>query len=93
MLELMWDLWPRLPAYGRKAFQFIDLIGYFTIKCASLPCSKVCKLLLLFLIKVNLNIAFAAFQFYRRTNIAHVADHVLVFEKKINKKYVWKLTF
>ncbi|XP_077538894.1 E3 ubiquitin-protein ligase-like protein poe isoform X3 [Haemaphysalis longicornis] len=32
LLALMWDLWPQLPSYGRKAAQFVDLLGYFTLK-------------------------------------------------------------
>ena len=35
VLDLMWSLWPQLPAYGRKAAQFVDLLGYFSIKCTS----------------------------------------------------------
>ena len=29
---MMWSVWPELPAFGRKAAQFVDLLGYFTIK-------------------------------------------------------------
>jgi len=32
LLELMWTIWPDLPMYGGKAAQFVDLLGYFTIK-------------------------------------------------------------
>ncbi|UYV64027.1 UBR4, partial [Cordylochernes scorpioides] len=32
ILDLMWKLWPQLPMYGRKAAQFVDLLGYFTLK-------------------------------------------------------------
>lgn len=32
LLELLWDLWPQLPTYGRKASQFVDLLGYFSFK-------------------------------------------------------------
>ncbi|XP_076048949.1 E3 ubiquitin-protein ligase-like protein poe isoform X2 [Oratosquilla oratoria] len=32
LLTLMWALWPHLPAYGRKAAQFVDLLGYFSLK-------------------------------------------------------------
>ncbi|XP_074029001.1 E3 ubiquitin-protein ligase-like protein poe [Leptinotarsa decemlineata] len=32
ILELLWKLWPLLPAYGRKAAQFVDLLGYFSLK-------------------------------------------------------------
>lgn len=28
----MWQLWPLLPAYGRKAAQFVDLLGYFSLQ-------------------------------------------------------------
>lgn len=29
---MMWAVWPELPMFGRKAAQFVDLLGYFTIK-------------------------------------------------------------
>ncbi|XP_022084216.1 E3 ubiquitin-protein ligase UBR4-like isoform X1 [Acanthaster planci] len=32
LLELMWELWPELSSYGRKAAQFVDLLGYFSLK-------------------------------------------------------------
>jgi len=32
LLDLMWNVWPDLPNYGCKAAQFVDLLGYFTIK-------------------------------------------------------------
>lgn len=32
LLDLLWKLWPQLPAYGRKAAQFVDLLGYFSLK-------------------------------------------------------------
>ncbi|XP_034944940.1 E3 ubiquitin-protein ligase UBR4 isoform X2 [Chelonus insularis] len=32
LLDLLWHLWPLLPAYGRKAAQFVDLLGYFSLK-------------------------------------------------------------
>lgn len=32
ILNLLWKLWPQLPAYGRKAAQFVDLLGYFSLK-------------------------------------------------------------
>ncbi|XP_054271979.1 E3 ubiquitin-protein ligase UBR4-like isoform X4 [Macrosteles quadrilineatus] len=35
VLDLMWSLWPNLSTYGRKAVQFVDLLGYFSIKCTS----------------------------------------------------------
>ena len=28
----MWILWQELPLYGRKAAQFVDLLGYFVLK-------------------------------------------------------------
>ena len=31
-MDLMWTIWPELPQYGRKAAQFVDLLGYFAIK-------------------------------------------------------------
>lgn len=31
MLNSMWDLWPLLPAYGRRTAQFVDLLGYLTL--------------------------------------------------------------
>ncbi|XP_014258727.1 E3 ubiquitin-protein ligase UBR4 isoform X2 [Cimex lectularius] len=35
LLDQMWSLWPQLPSYGRKASQFVDLLGYFCIKSNS----------------------------------------------------------
>lgn len=32
LLDILWRLWPLLPAYGRKAAQFVDLLGYFSLK-------------------------------------------------------------
>ncbi|XP_033099816.1 E3 ubiquitin-protein ligase UBR4-like [Anneissia japonica] len=32
LLTLMWDLWPELSTYGRKSAQFVDLLGYFSLK-------------------------------------------------------------
>ena len=32
ILELIWGLWSELPAHGRKAAQFVDLLGYFSLK-------------------------------------------------------------
>ena len=31
ILELIWALWSELPAHGRKAAQFVDLLGYFSL--------------------------------------------------------------
>ncbi|XP_013777424.1 E3 ubiquitin-protein ligase UBR4-like isoform X2 [Limulus polyphemus] len=35
LLDLMWKLWPLLPVYGRKAIQFVDLLGFFTLKTSA----------------------------------------------------------
>eukprot|EP00096_Caligus_rogercresseyi_P008738 TRINITY_DN2826_c0_g1_i1.p1 TRINITY_DN2826_c0_g1~~TRINITY_DN2826_c0_g1_i1.p1 ORF type:complete len:2495 (+),score=896.75 TRINITY_DN2826_c0_g1_i1:803-7486(+) len=32
LCELMWKLWNKLPFFGRKASQFVDLLGYFSMK-------------------------------------------------------------
>ena len=32
MMEMMWSLWRELALYGRKAAQFVDLLGYFVLK-------------------------------------------------------------
>jgi len=32
LLDILWALWPKLPSYGKKAAQFVDLLGYFTLK-------------------------------------------------------------
>lgn len=31
-MSLFWGLWPEVPAYGAKAAQFVDLLGYFSLK-------------------------------------------------------------
>ncbi|XP_052222057.1 E3 ubiquitin-protein ligase UBR4-like isoform X2 [Dreissena polymorpha] len=31
LLDLLWTLWKELPMYGRKAAQFVDLLGYFVL--------------------------------------------------------------
>ncbi|ESP04880.1 hypothetical protein LOTGIDRAFT_156120, partial [Lottia gigantea] len=41
MLDLMWSLWCELPIYGRKAAQFVDLLGYFILKTPEIPETKV----------------------------------------------------
>ena len=41
LLDLMWGIWPELPTYGRKAAQFVDLLGYFAIKTPTGPEKKV----------------------------------------------------
>ncbi|XP_014236597.1 protein purity of essence isoform X3 [Trichogramma pretiosum] len=32
ILDHLWKLWPQLPIYGRKAAQFVDIIGYFSLR-------------------------------------------------------------
>ncbi|XP_015793075.1 E3 ubiquitin-protein ligase UBR4-like isoform X2 [Tetranychus urticae] len=32
LLEILWSLWDKVPCYGRKAGQFVDLLAYFTLK-------------------------------------------------------------
>ena len=32
LLDLLWSLWHKVPLYGRKSIQFVDLLGYFTLK-------------------------------------------------------------
>jgi len=44
LLELMWSVWPDLPVYGSKAAQFVDLLGYFTIKTPQSSEQKVSEL-------------------------------------------------
>lgn len=31
MLSLFWELWPKIASYGKRASQFVDLLGYFTL--------------------------------------------------------------
>uniref|UniRef100_A0A0K8SV35 E3 ubiquitin-protein ligase UBR4 n=4 Tax=Lygus hesperus TaxID=30085 RepID=A0A0K8SV35_LYGHE len=40
LLEQLWSLWPQLPSYGRKASQFVDLLGYFSIKSNAVNAKK-----------------------------------------------------
>jgi E3 ubiquitin-protein ligase UBR4 len=35
LLQVLWGLWPMLPAYGKRAPQFVDLIGFFTLNTKS----------------------------------------------------------
>ncbi len=44
LVDVMWSLWPELPSYGRKAVQFVDLLGYFLLKAPQLthPYCKHC---------------------------------------------------
>ncbi|XP_050389975.2 E3 ubiquitin-protein ligase UBR4 [Patella vulgata] len=41
MLNLMWGLWSELPIYGRKAAQFVDLLGFFLLKTPEISEAKV----------------------------------------------------
>ena len=37
----MWELWCRLPEHGRRAAQFVDLLGFFTVaECRENPASQ-----------------------------------------------------
>lgn len=44
ILNIMWGMWFQLPNYGRRASQFVDLLGYFTIKCVDDSSREVCIL-------------------------------------------------
>ena len=48
LLDLMWGIWPELPTYGRKAAQFVDLLGYFAIKTPTGPEKKVWNIIYLY---------------------------------------------
>ncbi|XP_041369615.1 E3 ubiquitin-protein ligase UBR4-like [Gigantopelta aegis] len=41
VLNIMWDLWGELPVFGRKATQFVDLLGYFVLKTPDIPDKKI----------------------------------------------------
>ncbi|XP_058117751.1 protein purity of essence [Anopheles ziemanni] len=36
LLQCLWDLWPLLPAYGKRTAQFVDLLGFLTLNTRSL---------------------------------------------------------
>ncbi|KAG6463209.1 hypothetical protein O3G_MSEX013740 [Manduca sexta] len=40
LVSLLWAIWPTLPQYGRKAAQFVDLLGYFTLKTPDIDTEK-----------------------------------------------------
>ncbi|XP_013144239.1 PREDICTED: E3 ubiquitin-protein ligase UBR4 [Papilio polytes] len=40
IVSLLWALWPTLPQYGRKSAQFVDLLGYFTLKTPNIETEK-----------------------------------------------------
>ncbi|XP_036368081.1 E3 ubiquitin-protein ligase UBR4 isoform X5 [Octopus sinensis] len=41
LLELLWSLWKELPLYGRKAAQFVDLLGFFVLKTSQKSDKKI----------------------------------------------------
>ena len=41
MLDSLWGLWHEVPIFGRKAAQFVDLLGYFLLKTPGLQDKKV----------------------------------------------------
>ncbi|CAG5041717.1 unnamed protein product [Parnassius apollo] len=40
LVSLLWSIWPTLPQYGRKSAQFVDLLGYFTLKTPNIETEK-----------------------------------------------------
>jgi E3 ubiquitin-protein ligase UBR4 len=36
LLKVLWSLWEEVPVFGRKAAQFVDLLGFFVLKTSSL---------------------------------------------------------
>ncbi|XP_055380592.1 protein purity of essence [Condylostylus longicornis] len=36
LLKFLWDMWPYLPAYGRRTAQFVDILGYLTLSTKAL---------------------------------------------------------
>ncbi|BFZ02848.1 hypothetical protein BsWGS_05885 [Bradybaena similaris] len=45
LLGSLWGLWQEVPVFGRKAAQFVDLLGYFLLKTPGLPDKKVSEYL------------------------------------------------
>ncbi|XP_059140958.1 E3 ubiquitin-protein ligase UBR4-like isoform X2 [Physella acuta] len=45
LLDSLWDLWHEVPVFGRKAAQFVDLLGYFLLKTPGLADKKVSEYL------------------------------------------------
>lgn len=37
LIDLVWEIWPDLHLYGSRSAQFVDLLGYFTIKLGQIP--------------------------------------------------------
>ncbi|GFN91871.1 E3 ubiquitin-protein ligase ubr4 [Plakobranchus ocellatus] len=45
LLNSLWGLWQEVPTFGRKAAQFVDLLGYFLLKTPGLQDKKVTEYL------------------------------------------------
>ncbi|RUS88506.1 hypothetical protein EGW08_003764 [Elysia chlorotica] len=45
LLDSLWGLWHEVPIFGRKASQFVDLLGYFLLKTPGLQDKKVTEYL------------------------------------------------
>lgn len=45
LLDFLWNLWHEVPIFGRKAAQFVDLLGYFLLKTPGLHDKKVTEYL------------------------------------------------
>jgi len=74
LLDLLWALWPELPSYGRKAAQFVDLLGYFTIKTTNSAEGKVSFSRLLKLLWLGPSDDWASCSFVRkRRNVVTVS--------------------
>ncbi|CAD5111184.1 DgyrCDS518 [Dimorphilus gyrociliatus] len=43
LLDRMWSLWNDLKEYGEKAAQFVDLLGYFSLRTPNLKTSTIAK--------------------------------------------------
>lgn len=43
-MDMLWGLWEELPVFGRKAAQFVDLLGFFVLKTPNLSEEKVTHL-------------------------------------------------
>lgn len=35
LINMLWNMWPLLPAYGRRTAQFVDILGYLTLSTKS----------------------------------------------------------
>jgi len=57
----MWSLWDMVPSYGHRATQFIDLLGYFTIKTSDPVLTEMVRHFLLLLQSLCL-VMFLAFR-------------------------------